>query len=569
MTVRLRPWLAGLALCLLPSAAHAQHFMNQCSQQPVPIPTGCSPAETVTDAGNDQPKIAVLSQHAVEVIELSAADLGIEHCVGSDYVPLRIEVRKLQDADDVAAAPAGAEEAVAAMPVEKKIGPEAVCPMIATIESWPIEIPDFTRSRRVTPPQAIAAKQPSERQADAILAGSAEAIVPSLVAAIEQLASEEPLDVAATEPPLKQPQPPTEATTAKQNHDATAGDEAVASKDADAASAADLAAVPFNDAPIICTLRAPEEYLPYDLTPTDSLRWQLFADGIARPERVVPRSVARETEPAPAEEESADVAADLFVCPWMHLVGEDEEPFASVVAPEAAESSAPEVVATEQPVELARPPHVTETTPAFSVACAIDELVWQAGEALRPQGWLRARLAPESIGRQLARVVTRGQQQAAGWVQVIASRLPVAPPAPAGGALAVKPDAAEPDAAEPAEAPEAAAEIAGAAEPEAFFSLLDESHPTEPAETIAVEPVEEEPYFFSLFDAEDAVMEPAGPQEIAVPALVGPVLPQPAPEPEVDYDAELERVLEFVRALTDPFRRRIANGGQETDRIAR
>jgi len=402
-------------------------------------------------------------------------------------------------------------------------------------------------------------------------AAEVEVATETMAEAIDQLASEEPVDVssiAETECPALDCSEEGQETIAELR----------------------IESIPLADSPVICTLRAPEEYLPYDLTAVDALRWEIFADGIPRPSRRRPVPLSSDVEDATlaatelvVEAEGTTEELPLIPAPVM-----DEEPQASVVAIESLVSE--EVAVATAPMVVEDASRAGEASPAFPIECLLDEVVWQTTEALRPQGWLASQLQPAAVGENLAAAIRGAEDTSVQWLRSLAHRLP-AQPAMVGPAAPVQPVAPAPTAVVLNDASTATSEeVAEGAPPtvccpmEAMVDATGHAVVTQPSIDCEVR----EGRNFAALGTDD---EPASP-EVSVAAIerhddtaVGQVLPSEVAEAstnepskavvevasieELEIDENLSAVLEFVRSLANPFQARIANGGKETDTIAR
>lgn len=562
MKLRLRVWLAGLALCLFPTFAQAQHFLNQCSHAPIPICADMTP----TDAA----KVAAANALA-----------GIEYCVPEGYAldshddfaakdansenpenlaaaieqlaseePLDVNEATAQPqpsvevVTEVAAAPVVeeiAEVVEAAEPAVEEIAEvfevaEPVMEEIAEVEVVKAAAPAVEEVAEVAEPAMEEIAEVFEAPAPAVeeIAEVMEAVEPAIeeIAEVEVVEAAEPtieeiaeVEVAeAAEPAIEEIAEvevvEVAAPAAEEIAEVMEAAEPAIEEIAEVAEIAEPAVevteaqlARLMDAPIICTLRDPEEYLPYDLTATDALQWQIFADGIPRPSRSVqiPLRLDAESPTAPAEEVavSVEIPGDLDAIDCGEV-----EPYASAIW---NDSPAAEQVAVAEPV--AEEAVAVEAVAGSSMECLLDELVWQTSDALRPDGWLRSSVQPEAIGERLLSATQFAGRQADSLLNQLAQQMLVQP------ALVGPPAPAAAPAAAPFDAPEDFVVLDQRDTPQVCCPLEDFSNELEFAD--------------------------AGHDDLE------------------SIDENLQAVLDFVRSIASPFQPRIANGGQETDTLAR
>ncbi|QDS93259.1 hypothetical protein FF011L_20210 [Roseimaritima multifibrata] len=517
MKLRLRVWLAGMAICLLPSLAHAQHFLNQCSAHPILVSSGLTADQAIAPTAITLVSNTSNSSTPAAATDSSApSDLpGIRYCTpeaeaapaSSKAAPAKAELKAKAKAKAAKQAAAKAE-AKAAKQAAEKAEAEAAKQAAANAEAAALFAAVTEESARL----AIEAAE--------VEAAESAALDAALAIALERLAIEEPIDV----PPLR--------------------DEAAEASPVAVATKAPMKKAPLNDSPVICTLRAPEEYLPYDLTAADALRWQVFAGGIPVPQR----RLRIPNQPA-ATDSIVHNESSLHA-----LYGPGEEPLASVVPPK------PSVVAT-----AAEP-----QGPMIPMDCLLDELVWQVSGALAEEGWLRENLQAESIGTQLPGLVFAARHQASEILVQIGQQFPVAPaivgPPAAPQALAVALEI--PAQVGPPQIIPDSVVIVSPYMPSVCCPIQNEADErvdceAEPAGRLADNVESTDSRYDDGFDFEENFLAKLDRQD---DDALTQATPQPSKE---EIDANLQEVLDLVRSLANPFRNRIADGANETDTIQR
>lgn len=571
MKLQLRTWLAGLALCLFPTFAQAQHFINQCSHSPVPIN-----AEVTTD----------------EAARIAAANAlaGITYCVPEE-TPLEADSEVAAECSQAEAA----TEAELGTQIDCQAGQESLDNPAAEVAVAEIEVIEAEAEvAEVEIAEVEAANTEMVAAAEAvevaeIVASGGEAAEAEEVAPLGEDAAAEVAVVDEPESTLPAIEVVTEVV-----------EQVEELVDGQPRAMPEVARL--MDAPIICTLRDPEEYLPYDLTATDALEWQIFADGIPRPRRELQIPLAADTamaefakeepvthelvehEPAaeelfaqPTQPEASAAVEQPLVATELDKIDDGRiEPFASA-STAAAVASAPEPAQSILDAALARQ--------VGSLDCLLEDLKWRAGEALAEDGWLRTRLQPAHFGARLYSASYRAVDEAQSLLASLGEQLPAAAAAPA----LVGPPAPQADA--------LAVEMAPAAEPAASVAAVEVAEPAESSLAVVIEdrrdtptvccPLEDFADVYEYSEAEEAFAavetdrsEPAASELVQLDAPeVGDAVAEAGSDGDLgaalaaerleEIDANLQAVLDFVRSISSPFQPRIANGGQETDTLAR